>query len=414
MRVLTLNTYDGKGGAARAAYRLHQELTAQGLDTRMFVQKKTGNDPSVISPDTLLDKVKERIRVNMDSLPLRFYPKRNGTVWGASWIPHWISSRIREFSPDIVHLHWITDGFIPVQEIARIDRPIIWTLHDMWPFTGGCHTAGGCTRYETWCGSCPQLGSSRQYDLTSWILRRKWRHWNHSSLTFVAPSHWLGTCAQKSGLLSRHRIVVIPNGVDTNVFKPLPRDFARTALNLPRDRPLIVFGAQNPFSDPNKGFSHLNAAMNYLNKKVSDRPEIVSFGTRPLSEPFDKPWKTHHLGQILSDLHLALIYSAGDLFVAPSINENLPNTVIEALACGSPAVGFDAGGMPDLISHRRNGYLARPYDTCDLAEGILWLLDDKESRADLKERARETAISTFDVRNVARTYMDLYRSVMVG
>ena len=428
MRVVQLSAEDITGGAARAAQRLHLGLRAIGVDSRMIVRRKSGDDPHTY-PAFAVPVVSERpaptgLRQDLrklvfkacgylDQLPLRRYPHRQPLTWSVGWVPTGIPSIVAHLQPDVIHLHWIGAGFVPVRALPAFRRPLVWTLHDMWAFTGGCHHALDCTRYQQSCSNCPQLASGRERDLSRWVWRQKHKCWARLDLTVVTPSRWLADCARQSALFGNRRIEVIPNGIDIARYRPHDQAWARQVLGLPADRRLILFGAMHSTSDPLKGFSYLQGALRSLaHSPAKDRLHLVVFGA---SIPADRPdlgLPTSYVGSLHDDLSLSLLYSAADVFVAPSRQDNFPNTVLEALACGVPCVAFEIGGMPDLIAHQQTGYLARPFDEMDLARGIGWVLEDELRRRALAEAARRKVEREYELTLIARRYEALYHEVL--
>lgn len=413
MKCLMINTFDIEGGAARAAYRLHKGLQRCGIASKMLVQDKFGEDTSVIGPQSKFVKGLNKLRPHLDTLPLKLYPKRQDTPWGLAWLPGKIETQIEAYKPDIVHLHWVCGGFIPISTLPRLGRPLVWTLHDSWAFTGGCHIPYECTRYKESCGVCPQLDSKKNIDLSRWVWGKKLKHWNELDLTVVTPSRWLAGCAQASSLFRNTRVKVIPNGLDLTVYKPFDRQFARYALGLPKDTKLILFGAMDSTTDSNKGFQYLQPALKQLAADGwGNRVQTVVFGASKPENPPDFGLKSHYLGRLRDDISLSLLYAAADVFVAPSIQENLSNTVMEALACGIPCVAFKIGGMPDLIEHEFNGYLAKPYDPADLARGIDWVLSGRELWLSLSHNARAKVEREFELGLIAERYVELYSEIL--
>ncbi|MBF2057303.1 MAG: glycosyltransferase family 4 protein [Cyanobacterium sp. T60_A2020_053] len=417
MKSLLVNTNDISGGAARAAYRLHQGLSlTDGIDSMMLVQNRVGDNHSVVTADSPQDKWRKlvtKIRPTMDNLPKNFYPNRQKTPFSVQWFPNSIARVINDLSPDVVNIHWINMGFIPISSLKQIKAPLLWSLHDMWAFTGGCHYAGDCLSYLDSCGICPQLGSQKENDLSRQIWLRKSQQWQNVDFTVVALSHWLKDCCLKSSLFRDRRIEIIHNGIDTNIYKPLDKKFARNILNLPQDKKLILFGAMSATSDGRKGFQFLAPSLEIL--KDNDNLELVIFGaSRPSQNADVCGLKTNYLGRLNDDISLALAYSAVDLFIAPSTEDNLPNTVMESLACGTPCVAFNIGGMPDLITHHHSGYLAKPFDVNDLAHGITWVLEDEGRWNQLSQSARQTVLEKFTLKIQAQKYLELYQDVIAN
>lgn len=410
MKILIVNTFDKVGGAARSAYRLHEALLKQGVDSQMLVQSKSSNDFRVLGPETKLRKALCRIRPAADRLPLHLYKHRANTPFSPAYMPFSdVAGRINALAPDIVHLHWITSGMMRIEDIAKINAPIVWSLHDDWAFTGGCHIKWQCDKFMTVCGSCPRLGSNKDNDLSRKVFNRKKDAYSKTkSLTIIGLSRWLADCASKSSLLENKKILNIPNPIDTKTFSPYEKKDARKLFNLPDSKSLVLFGSNGSVTDINKGFNLLLEALDEL--QGSDI-ELVVFGSdRPQSTNNIKQ-KTHYLGHLYDDISLRALYSAADVMVVPSLQENLSNTIMESMACGTPVVGFNTGGNSDLIEHEKNGYLADPFDTKDLARGVKTILDS-ENYAAFSQHARDKVLREFDDQVVVGKYLELYEQLI--
>lgn len=413
MKILMFNTSDSEGGAARAAYRLHRGLIDIGVDSSMMVQSRQSGDPAVVGPNTKFNQLMAGMRPALDSLPVRFYPHRQQYAFSPSVIPDGLKGRIDILNPDILHLHWVCGGFMRLETLRHLKRPIVWTLHDSWAFTGGCHVPFDCVKYRQGCGSCPTLGSKRQNDLSQSVFLRKQKAWQGLNLTVVAPSNWLANCAKSSTLFRNVRLEVIPNGISMGDFRPISRSTARELLSLPQDKKLILFGAMNMSNDKNKGKELLLSALRLLKSRwATDLPELVIFGVSSAEAFSDVSVKTHYLGRLQDNISLALAYSAADVFVLPSILENLPNTVMEAMACGTPCVAFDQGGVGDLIEHNVNGYLAKPFSTDELASYVGELLVNIDRRNLFSLAAQKRVQAEFALDAVARRYEKLYSELL--
>lgn len=410
MKVVALSTTDVAGGAGKAASRLCDGLRSQNIDMYMQVAIKTGESPFVAGPAKLASQMARILRAKIDLLPLNIYPHRLKSDWSPGWFSQRGISSGFKIKPDIVHLHWVLDGFLSVGQISKLNVPLVWTLHDMWAFTGGCHYAGACLQYEEKCGECPQLGSSKEKDLSRWLWKRKARAWQELNMTIVAPSRWLADCAGRSRLFKGKRIEVIPNGIDTQIYKPMDKAFCRDLLGLPQSCCLVLFGAMNATSDPRKGFGLLRQALDLLPQDSGI--ELCIFGASKPSNPLDLSVPVHYLGKVHDDVTMAAVYSAADTVVVPSREDNLPNVVMEALACGTPCVAFDVGGLPDMIEHQYNGYLAKPFDVEDLVQGITWVLGDTERLKRLSENARTKVNESFSIEKIALRYVDLYQEIL--
>ena len=415
MKTLLVNISDAEGGAARVTRRLHQSLLRNGVDSRYLVQFATTNEQRVVAPAGSVAKLAARLRPELDALPLAFYPKARGAMFSPSIVPDRLQREIRRFNPDIVHLNWICRGFIRIESLARLQKPVVWTLHDSWAFTGGCHVPQSCVRYREGCGRCPQLGSSRLHDLSRRVFRRKSRSWRTAPMTIVCPSSWLASCARSSPLFKDSRIEVIPNGIDLEVYKPTERGLAREILGLPKSAKLVLFGAMSATSDRNKGFVELVDAVRHLARlQAGVDVRLAVFGASEPEKVPDFGIPCTYMGRLFDDASIALLCSASDVFVAPSLQENLPTTVMEAMSCGTPTVAFDCSGFPDLILHHETGYLAKPYDSSDLARGIDWILSDPSRSVTLGAQARKRAEDRFGISSVTRRYVSLYEELAGG
>ena len=415
MRPLLVNTYDRGGGAAIAALRLHRGLRGIGVESRLLVQSRRGNEPGVIGARGPLARAMAWVRPRLDSLPARANVRRRGDLFSPAWVPDHLARDVNALAPDLVHLHWIAHGFARIESLAGLagpGRPLVWTLHDSWAFTGGCHLPFDCTRYHEACGTCPALGSRDEHDLSRRVWERKHAAWQGLGVTVVTPSRWLARCVRTSALLGAARCEVIPNGLDLDRFRPGDRAAARARFGLAPQRLVLLCGGAGIGGDPNKGLPLLATALRGLPAERRASLELLVFGTEPGEALPDTGVPLRVLGFIRDEATLAALYAAADVFVAPSLHENLPNTVMEAMACGTPCVAFDLGGLPDLIEHQRNGWLARPAQADDLARGITWVLEDEERRRALGTSSRRRTEAEFAIGHVARRYAELYREVL--
>ncbi|MBW2647232.1 MAG: glycosyltransferase, partial [Deltaproteobacteria bacterium] len=287
MKSLLINTHDISGGAAIAAHRIHKGLQGIGMDSKMLVQSKLSDDKTVIGSDNKIKKGFAKLRPTLDSAVKKFFSGSSKTIFSSAWLPFsGIPSRIKSIAPDIIHLHWICGGMLRIEELKRVNKPIVWTLHDMWAFTGGCHYCDDCDRFQQDCGNCPQLNKNGKNDLSRSVLKRKKKAWAGLDVTIVTPSTWLAKCAKKSSLFKGQRIEVIHNGLDLNLYKPVDKTFACKIWNLSINKKLILFGAMSATSDHRKGFDLLYESLKQLADKWSDNTELVVFGA---SEPENPP-----------------------------------------------------------------------------------------------------------------------------
>jgi glycosyltransferase involved in cell wall biosynthesis len=420
MDILLLSDSDERGGAARGAHRLYRGLQDLGVKAKMLVrdpliQEDAHRDPNVLKHGTWAAKVSRR----MGDLPLLQYPRRKSGLFSTQWLPNGAGAAIASLNPDLVHLNWVCNGYLSVEAIGQIRKPIVWTLRDMWAFTGGCHYSESCEGYARHCGTCPSLRSAREADLSRWVWQRKARAWRNLNLTLVTPSHWLKEAAQNSSLFHDRPIEVIHHGLNVQQFAPQPseenRRIARQALGLPLDRQVILFGALNAVDDARKGSQHLLKAIQYLTANGwGDRIQFVVFGASSaelLQASAGCP--VTNLGSIQDDRYLSVLYSVADVMVVPSEQEAFGHTACEALACGTPVVAFNATGPKDIVDHERNGYLAEPYLADDLARGIAWVLGDANRHQRLRQEARLKAEQSFDSVRQAGLYVRLFEEILL-
>ncbi len=414
MKILIVNTYDSEGGAARAAYRLHRALINEKIDSKLLVVRKRSDDYTVLPFVQDLGIIKKLLRrLQMRFLnPIKNYPNKTKTLFSASYLDYSnIVNTINEINPDIVHLHWICDEMIKVENIAKIKAPIVWSLHDNWAFAGGCHIMRECEKYKNECGACSRLGSNKENDLSKKVFFRKQKAFSRKEdITIIGLSRWLNDASKSSALLKDKKHINLPNPIDTDTFKPFDKEKSRELWSLPKDKKLVLFGANSATSDINKGFKELSEALHKLEDK---NIEFVVFGSSEPQVSQNFGFKTHYLGYVHDDVSLVTLYSAVDVMVVPSLQENLSNAIMESLACGTPVIGFYIGGNSDMIEHQKNGYLAKPFDTNDLKDGIEWVLHTA-NYDELCTNARRKVLREFDSVVVAQKYIELYKEVLHG
>ena len=407
MRILHVCTSDD-GGAGKAALRITEACRREGAESNLLVSVSVQGSKLVQSPTQgIMHKAVRKVKQAVDYRLMKAW--KIDLPYSLNWLDNEsIVKYINNSNADIVNLHWINNSMLSVANIGCIRKPIVWTLHDMWPFTGGCHYAGDCTRYMQQCCSCPEISSAPHMgvDVSNRLFKKKKKVFGHYPLTAVGPSEWITDCAKKSATFQKCKAYTIPNCIDTERYFPIDKLKAREMLRLPQDKPLLLFGAQGGSHDPRKGYDLL---MQALNQSSLEDVELVVFGCGEPEEPEDMPYPVHYVGRLHDDISLIMLYNAVDAFIAPSREDNLPNTIMEAMACGTPCVGFRIGGIPDEIDHMVTGYLAEPFDTSDLAKGIETVLENRE-RMGLD--AREKAAREYNMRKVGQQYLDLYEKVL--
>ena len=416
IRVLSVSTSDYSGGAARAAYRIHLAVQEYGIDSRMFVKKKETEDDRVSSvsdfvPHNALyrafDWVRNKVKNKWQHYQWGKYPRR-GPYFMSDLRSTDIGGALRKIDYDILHLHWVNLRFLPLDQLPK-DKPIVWTLHDSWPFCGICHLPMDCDGYEKACGCCPSLWSNDRRDLSHQVWKKKRGYYQGLDLHIVAPSRWMAESARKSSLLGACDIRVIPNCLDTEGFCPGSREEACARLGLDPERRHILFGAMNAVEDRNKGFEELADALKRIAPRHLEDTDLVIFGTTRLVPDRLGALTVRSLGMLRKQEDIVAAYRAADVTVVPSLSENLSCTIQESLSCGTPATAFAIGGNGDLIDHQVNGYLAREKDCEDLAQGIRWCLDHAK---ELAFAARKKVLENYTPAVVGEEYAELYRSLI--
>lgn len=428
MRVAHLSTYHLFGGAAVAATRLHRALLNRGqidgsVESTMLIgtsnrQEQHRPEPGVsylannfLAEQTAFGRfVGERLYflpVERDrAVRFQFSP----AAFGATLNFHPIVQQA-----DILHLHWINFGYLSIsglRALLLLNKPIVWTLHDQWAFTGGCHYARGCTHYLSHCHTCPYLKQPGERDLSYQVFEQKKRLFEQANLYFTPPSRWLADEAMRSSLLRRFPFRVIPYAIDQQTFRPIDRAQASARFDLPpTGRPRLLFGSAS-VNDPRKGFRYFAEALTLLHEQRPDlMPEILVFG-KGRSYLFDELlYPVQHLGLLTSPDDIVAAYNAADAMVVPSLEDNLPNTVIESLACGTPVVAFATGGIPEMIEPGRNGFLASTGSSAELANGLALVLTHPDPMG-LRQAAREWAEANFSETVVADQHLELYQLLL--
>ena len=416
MRVLIVNTSERTGGAAVAANRLTEALNNNGVKAKMLVRdKQTDNITTAVLPASW------RLRWNF--LWERFiiwmhngFRRENLFVVDIANAGTDIT-RLPEFKEaDIIHLHWINQGMLSLKNIKKIlasGKPVVWTMHDMWPCTGICHHARECKGFHHHCGQCGQLQFPNEKDLSHQVFLQKQQVYNTAPIHFVTCSHWLEELARKSNLLHNHSVCTIHNDLNESLFKPTDKLSARKQTGLPEEKKLILFGAVKT-TDKRKGIDYFVEACNLLAQQcpvLKEKVGIVVFGNHADELQALLPFPVYPLGYIRSEHEMANVYNAVDMYVTPSLEENLPNTIAESMACGTPCVGFHIGGIPEMINHLTNGYVAEYRNAEDFARGIHWILEEADASA-LCKAARQKAIASYGENHVAKQHIQLYEQLL--
>jgi len=409
MKILLVNTFETKGGAAVACKRLCVALRKEGVDAQMLVQEKESDDKMVsVIKGSLLYKFRfiyERLIIFLDNrLDRNNLFKVSIANTGTD-----ITSLSAFKESDIIHLHWINQGFLSLQDLKKIfesGKKVIWTMHDMWPITGICHHSGTCSNYQNDCGNCPLLHSPSPNDLSFKTFKKKKKILLNSGIHFVACSEWLQKKAEESFLKTGNSFTNIPNPIDTGSFKPGNQMQARTDLDLPLDKKLLLFGAFS-ISDKQKGIDYMIEATQLLSDLKED-VELVLFGEK--KEELSKAigLKAHFMGYISNMETIIKLYQSIDCYVTPSLQENLPNMIMESMSCGTPCVGFRIGGIPEMITHQKTGYVADYKSAEDLARGIRFVLH-KSADPTFSQANRDFVLANYSEKTIAERYLNLYK-----
>ena len=408
MRVLLVNTSERTGGAAVAANRLMKALNNNGVKAKMLVREKNSTTLTVVplpkSPLLQWRFLWERIVVFFH---LHFQRQHLFEIDLANTGTDITS--LREFKEaDIIHFHWINQGMLSLKDIRKILRsgkPVVWTMHDIWPATAICHLTLGCRNFTTHCRNCRLLpGKGSNNDLSAKVWARKQAMIDGENIYYVACSKWLESEAKSSKLLDGQKITSIPNPIDLHIYNKGNKTEARQRLGLPTDKKLILFASQRA-TNVNKGMGYLIEAC----RQLQDIPNlgVIILGGHAEEVTSQLSIANFPLGYVNDEQRIVDVYNAADVFVLPSLSENLPNTIMEAMACGVPCVGFKVGGIPEEIDHKKNGYVAEYRNSEDLARGIRWILSESDY-AQLSDNAVHKVVQCYSQQSVAMKYLDVY------
>lgn len=412
MKITIISQSDTVGGAARAAFRLHQALLSNGLESRMHVAEKKSDLHTVDGLESKVGKALCLIRPSLGAQLMSLQKSPNKDFHSLALLPSGLTKALNRSKADILHLHAVDSEYLSVADIARLRKPLVWTLHDMWAFSGAEHygSEDKGARWRVGYRTDNRPEGHEGIDIDRWVWGRKRNAWQRP-IRIVAPSHWLAECVKTSALMHDWPVAVIPNALDTGRYRPWPKEQARALLRLPATAPLVLFGAIGGAKDPRKGWDLLQPALELLAAQKFYFEGVI-FGQ---SEPMNPPRlgvPLHWMGHLNDDVTLALLYSAADVMVVPSRQENLPQSGTEAQACGCPVVAFNCTGLPDVVKHGETGYLARPYDSVEIAKGIRWVLENSERHDQLSGAARARALQLWSPEAIVPQYMKVYESAI--
>lgn len=398
MQVLHINMSRRAGGASIAASR-HSEA-----------MRRAGISSDLLTLDELLDGKPLRALAYKADRWLRF--KVNGLYgvfgsFGFMWSGFRLDRHPKVLAADVIYLHWVDDGLLSIkslESLLKLGKPVYWFMHDMLPVTGGCHYSMDCEKYRTACSVCPLMKRNYLPDIVACSFKEKLRRWGpYSNLSFIAPSNWLAGCASSSSIGAGHNVTVCPNLIDTEKFKPGDKHSAKSFYFGEDGRKVILFGAE-AVSNPYKGWDYMLECISAL-----DPSEFVCLvlGQSDSVIKESVPVHTVFTGRLDSEDEIIRVYRAADVFVTPTLADNFPNVLLEAMACGLPCVGFDSGGVRDLIRHQQTGYLAQRCDAASLKDGIEWVLEDGFRYGQLSARCREVAESEYSYGCVLNVHKEL-------
>lgn len=421
IRVLSVCSSDSFGGAARAAYRIHLAVKEYGIESRMLVKHKDTSDTDIMELEQFLPQnslykticwLTNKIENKRRKIIWRMYPKRT-EYFMSDLSATDINGALDKIDYDILHLHWINSQFLSLKHLPK-DKPIVWTLHDSWPFCGICHYFLNCDRYIHGCGLCPHLNSLKENDLSRVIWKKKQKAFSNLNLNFVSPSKWLSQCASESLLLKNRPITVIPNCLDTTIFKPLCTDEILPRILKMKDsfngKSIILFGAANASKDRIKGATIFLEALKYLEDNgYSKRLGVIIFGVNEKLEGIPSTIASYQIGY-LDTCELVSLYNISSVVAVPSITEVFGQVASEAMSCGKPVVAFKCTGIKEIVG-ADCGYLAQPYSSEDFAKGILWCLDNNKDGL-LSNNARDKVLGQYTPSIIGKLYSDFYKKLI--
>ncbi|MCC7226265.1 MAG: glycosyltransferase [Burkholderiaceae bacterium] len=412
MKVWQISRDDNTGGASRSAYRLHVALSLTGVESRMRVlNRETPNDLVFdgVPPRQFAQRVRSRVERMLRDRALRKFRTDNLIMHSFGQESAGLVDELNASDADVLNLHWIAK-LLSISDIGRLRKPLVWTLHDMWAFCGGEHVvaddAHARFRLGYLPGNRPPGEGGPDLNRIAWETKR--RAWAEQTFTIVTPGRWMARCARESVLFRNSPVHVIPNPLEmTELWRPIPQRFARMSLGLDPNKQFVLAGSAGGMPHL-KGEDLLRKCMEEVSAVAPGKAELLVFGQNRPAIPGDWPCPVHWLGSVRDDHTLAMLYSAADVTVVPSRQDNLPNTAIESHACGTPVVAFAIGGLPDIVTPGETGWLASPFDTHDLAQGVLWVLGDQARWSSLSGAARVSALAKYSPQVVAAQYLSVY------
>lgn len=418
LKIVHINTYDGNGGAGRAVLRLNKGLQLIGIESQIVCLYQFNKSSNVIAiSQSFFGRIRALINIIAERFLIKLFLKNSSVPFALQRFglsPNFLKV-LKD--ADVVHIHWINHGFLAARHIkglAALNKKLVWTLHDSNPITGGCHVRYGCQNFINECGNCPVLKASGSNDLSHRTWLKKSRAYNYLNFDFIAPSIWMGDRAREASLAEGKGVHVISNALETDLFKPLNKADCRKEFDVDEDSIVILAGYMPSKADRHKGLPELMDTLRILAAHPSmdkDKLLLIFYGSDGKDVNIDIPVRHRFAGKINNDETLVTLYNLADVFVFTSLEESMGYTALESIACGTPVAAFDTSGVRDVILHKQNGYLAELKDTNSLANGIIWILQERE-RENLSGFAREWAVANFSLEVIALRHRELYRTIL--
>ena len=411
MKVIHISYSSFIGGASIAAKRIHQSLIKNGFKSEMWVLESLFEDKTIKEIYNKYYKYIIRFRRFLTwPLTKTFRSKTLSHLNSISLLPSKLVAKINQSDADVINLHWVQRELLSIKDISRIKKPIVWTLHDMWAFCGSEHY----TIHNRWRKGYHynnKPSSDFGFDLNRWIWERKNNCWKNP-IQIITPSKWLGDCVSQSALMKDWPISVIPNTLNTKIYKPLDKKIACKKFKLPQDVPLILFASMGGAKIPIKGYDLFLKCLKILKKNTKlDNIQIVVLGENKSNNQTLCDFPVHYLGYLYDSRILQAAYNAVDLLIVPSRIDNFPNTALESQSCGTPVVSFNIGGLPDIIEHKKTGYLAKSFQIEELAKGVLWVLENSKEKK-LGKNSREKILNNFSEEKISNDYFNVYKNTI--
>lgn len=416
MKVVHLST---SVSGASANTRLHKSLIKLGIDSTILVQGQSPDVKKVQYADTNRRRrwAERTIGRMLRILIRRWYGLTQDMPFSHGETGIDVSNYAVIQEADVIHLHWICNyqSIRTIRRLIETGKPIVWTCHDSWPFTGGCHVRYGCNRFTEKCGKCPILQSGRQHDITSYILAHKKREWKNNQIAFIAPSRWMKDNIKKSSLFSNNACKVIPNAVDLQTFRKMSDLELDQITGYKKDKRKLhlLFGAE-AVKSPYKGFGYVLDVLEQLKKEnpeLAEKTVLHIIGAGKCDEVILQQYECEYWGFIRNEIKMAAIYNLADIYLYPSIDDNLPNMIMESLSCETPVVAFDTGGITDMVEHKKNGYVASYKNSQELKEGILWVYRNNQNNC-LGEQGRRKTTELYNFDTIAHEHIKFYEELL--